>query len=141
MLTSEAIRELLDKCKELDAKATKGPWERYNLIGDAGGLRRVAAIKLDPPPLPGKSPERKQVAVASCRSEDAAFIAFARTALPQLVEVVEGLQAAVDSLAYYTPDDEPEPVVRRCSHCGQPEPLHDEGCHVATVLESLKATQ
>lgn len=81
------IPELLAQCESLEAKATAGPWRpgvpgNYRVYGPDGQGPGVSGL----------------LAVTMGGSQKAAdnrdFIAFARTALPQLVALVERMEAA-----------------------------------------------
>jgi hypothetical protein len=72
------LRELADKALELSGKATKGPWQaliqRYNAgVESCGPLLRCLDF-------------RDTDAADDQARQDAAFIAFARDALPKLAE-------------------------------------------------------
>ena len=103
--TAMSDAELIAKARELDAKATKGPWSSRKDYFDRNETSRDARYEVFPHTNGLKRPEDgvgDWTALASCESYEpknkanADFIAAARTLLPDLANRLEAARKAIE---------------------------------------------
>lgn len=88
-MTPDELKQLCDKAERLANAATPGPWERIGTsICDWGDGTGTYSMEF----LPNLFSERQ--------TDDAEFIAHARTAVPQLIAAVRELQAENEALRH-----------------------------------------
>ncbi len=90
-MSAEDLKQILAECRELSEKATLGPWKvDYRVETVWAGRRQNTADFC--------------LVAEYYLPDDAAFIARARTLLPQLVSAVEELQREAEDAALETLD-------------------------------------
>lgn len=118
-MPAETIAELLKEAKRLDREATKGPWgygKAQDLFDDyieAGFNFDEDVIVRDDDPNGDDDPEFVATTGTEVNTEEtAAFIAFARTALPRLVALVEAAVEWEAADTEYINAEPPVPMAR-----------------------------
>lgn len=119
---------IIDKLRELEAKATAGPWA-YSPYGDENTCGVGVVMDANDEPIVGLDETEDSIVVESVAPEveghaNAALIAAMRNALPALLRVAEAARVAFDDYKMlvdsgdcgnWTIDDEPKWVELRAA--------------------------